>query len=68
MNKKFMQLLVCPVCKGELEYIKKQGEMLCQKDGLAYPVRAGIPVLLEVDARRIESSKDINNNVKADNA
>ena len=59
MNKKLRQILVCPVCKGELEYIKKDNEMLCQKDGLAYPIRAGIPVLLEVDARKTHSSNDI---------
>ena len=61
MNKKLRQLLVCPVCKGELEYIKKDNEMLCQKDGLAYPIRSGIPVLLEVDARKTQSSNDIEN-------
>ena len=60
MNKKFMQLLVCPVCKGKLEYIKKSDEMLCQRDGLAYPVRAGIPVLLDVDARKIEPTNNTN--------
>ena len=62
MNKKLMQILVCPVCKGELEHINKQDEMLCQKDGLAYPIRAGIPVLLEIDARKIQLSKDIDSN------
>jgi len=56
MNKKLMQILVCPVCKEKLQYIKKQNEMLCQKDGLAYPVREGIPVLLDVDARKVEST------------
>ena len=61
MNKKLMQILVCPVCKGKLQYIKKQNEMLCQKDGLAYPVREGIPVLLKVDARKVESTSSINN-------
>lgn len=54
MNKKLMPLLVCPVCKGKLEYAKKQNELLCRRDGLAYPIRAGVPVLLEVDARKIE--------------
>jgi uncharacterized protein YbaR (Trm112 family) len=60
MNKKILQILVCPVCKGKLEYIKKSDEMVCHHDGLAYPVRAGIPVLLEVDARKIELNKNIN--------
>ena len=56
MNKKLMLKLACPVCKGALEYEKKQNEMLCQRGGLAYPVRSGVPVLLEVDARKIEPS------------
>lgn len=56
MNKKLIPLLVCPVCKGGLEYIKKQNEMLCHRDGLAYPIRNSVPVLLEVDARKIEPS------------
>ena len=56
MNKKLMLKLACPVCKGALEYEKKQNEMVCQRDGLAYPIRSGIPVLLEVDARKIEPS------------
>ena len=56
MNKKLMQLLVCPVCKGKLEYVKKQNEMICHRDGLAYPLRSGVPVLLEVDSRKIDST------------
>lgn len=55
MNKKFMQLLVCPVCKGQLEYIRKSNELVCHRDALAYPVRDGIPVLLVVDARKIKN-------------
>ncbi|MCK5002735.1 MAG: Trm112 family protein [Gammaproteobacteria bacterium] len=58
MNKKLMHILVCPICKGKLEYIKKQNEMICQKDAMAYPVRTGIPVLLESDARKIEPSNN----------
>lgn len=56
MNKKLMSILVCPVCKGKLEYVKKQNEMICHYDALAFPIRAGIAVLLEIDARKIKSS------------
>ncbi|MDH5388955.1 MAG: Trm112 family protein [Gammaproteobacteria bacterium] len=56
MKKKLMQLLVCPVCKGKLEYVKKKNEMICRRDGLAYPIRLGVPVLLEVDSRKIGST------------
>ena len=56
MNNKLIKLLVCPVCKGKLDYVKKQNEMLCHSDGLAYPIRSGVAVLLEVDARKIEAA------------
>lgn len=58
-----MEILVCPVCKGKLEYIKKKSEMRCHHDGLAYPVRSGIPILLEFDSREIESNKNKNSDL-----
>ena len=54
MHKRLMPLLVCPKCKGKLEYQAATKEMLCQHDQLAFPVRNSVPVLLEMDARRIE--------------
>lgn len=56
MDKKLLEILVCPVCKGRLDYDKKNNELICQKDGLAYPVRDGIPVMLESDARRLNAA------------
>ncbi|MGD2054635.1 MAG: Trm112 family protein [Gammaproteobacteria bacterium] len=53
MNRKLLQILACPVCKGRLQYNKKQSELECAHDSLAFPVRSGVPVLLEMDARRI---------------
>ena len=49
MDKKLLAILVCPLCKGTL-LLKKQ-ELICQFDRLAYPIRDGIPVMLEADAR-----------------
>ena len=54
MNKKLLDVLVCPRCHGKLEYRRKQKIMLCRHDMLAFPVRNGIPVLLEMDARRFD--------------
>lgn len=54
MDKKLLEILVCPKCKGKLTYDKKLNELVCQDDGLAYSVRDGIPVMLESDARRID--------------
>ena len=53
MKKKLLSILVCPVCKGPLIYKSRKKVMICEKDKLAYPVRNGIPVLLEADAVKI---------------
>jgi uncharacterized protein YbaR (Trm112 family) len=53
MNKKLLQILACPLCKGRLKYNKKRAELECAHDNLAFPIRAGVPVLLKMDARRI---------------
>jgi uncharacterized protein YbaR (Trm112 family) len=53
MDKKLLDILVCPVCRGELMYKKEAKELICRFDRLAYPVRDEIPVMLEEEARRI---------------
>ncbi len=55
MHKRLQVLLVCPKCKGKLEYLSASKEMLCRHDQLAFPVRKGVPVLLEMDARKTEA-------------
>jgi len=49
MDKKLFEILVCPLCKGKL--MLKRHEMICAFDRLAYPIRDGIPVMLENEAR-----------------
>ena len=51
MDKKMLDILVCPLCKGQL--ILKKKELICVFDRLAYPLRDGIPVMLEGEARQI---------------
>lgn len=53
MKKKLQKILVCPMCKGELIYKSKQKELVCLNDKLAYPIRNGVPILLNADARII---------------
>ena len=53
MDKKLLEILVCPVCKGQLRFDKAKAELVCQADRLAYPIRDGIPVMLEDEARRL---------------
>jgi uncharacterized protein YbaR (Trm112 family) len=51
VDKKLLNILVCPLCKGKL--LLKKKELICQFDRLAYPILDGIPVMLESDAREI---------------
>lgn len=53
MDKKLLEILVCPICKTDLVFLEAQEELVCRADKLAFPVRDGIPVMLEVEARRI---------------
>ena len=54
MDPKLLDILVCPLCKGKLEYQKENQELICQFDKLAYPIRDDIPVMLESEAREIK--------------
>jgi uncharacterized protein YbaR (Trm112 family) len=53
MDRKLLEILVCPVCKGELLFRREQEELICKADRLAYPIRDDIPVMLENEARKI---------------
>ena len=53
MDKKLLTILACPLCKGELVFNQQDQELICYPDSLAYPVRDGIPVMLEDQARAL---------------
>ena len=53
MDTKLLELLVCPVTKGPLEYDREKQELISRSARLAYPVRDGLPVLLENEARTL---------------
>lgn len=53
MDHRLLQIVACPVCNGKLYYNNDQQELICKPDGLAFPVREGIPVLLENEARSL---------------
>jgi len=57
VDRKTLELLVCPVCKGKLVYDRKADELICKADRLAFPLRDGIPVMLEEDARTISTEE-----------
>ncbi len=53
LDDKLLDILVCPVSKGPLEYDRDRQELVCKASGLAYPVRDGIPIMLESEARQL---------------
>jgi len=53
MDTRLLELLVCPVTKGPLDYHRDQQELVSRSARLAYPVRDGIPILLENEARTL---------------
>ena len=57
MDKKLLEILVCPVCKGQLRFDKAKAELVCRVDRLAYPIRDDIPVMLEDEARRLNEEE-----------
>ena len=57
MDNKLLELLVCPVTKGPLVYDKQKEELISKSARLAYPIRDGIPVMLEDEAREISEEE-----------
>jgi len=57
MDQRLLSIMACPICKGELNYVKEQDELICKFDGLAFPVRDGIPVMLEGEARTLSADE-----------
>ncbi|MCX7107748.1 MAG: Trm112 family protein [Methylococcales bacterium] len=57
MDKKLLDILACPLCKSPLRYDKLKDELICRADRLAFPVRDGIPVMLEDEARTLSSEE-----------
>jgi uncharacterized protein YbaR (Trm112 family) len=59
VDSKLLDILVCPLCKGPLIYLKSRQELICKADRLAYPVKDGIPVMLEDDARKLAPEEEV---------
>jgi len=54
IDPRLLEILVCPLTKGPLEYDRAAGELISRRAGLAYPVRDGIPIMLVEEARKLE--------------
>ena len=59
MDSKLLDILVCPICKGPLIYTNRARNSICKADRLAYPVKDGIPVMLEDDARKLLPEEEV---------
>ncbi|AKH70092.1 hypothetical protein IMCC21906_02437 [Spongiibacter sp. IMCC21906] len=59
IDKKLLEILVCPVSKAPLEFDKERNELICRASALAYPVRDGIPVMLESEARPLNTEEKL---------
>ena len=60
MDKKLLDILACPLCKGPLVYKKDDNELICKADRLAFPIRDDIPVMLEEEARKLPVDEEVN--------
>ena len=59
MDKKLLDILVCPLCKSKLTFNKKAAELICKADRVAFPIRDGIPVMLEEEARKLPADEEV---------
>ncbi|MBI5040069.1 MAG: Trm112 family protein [Gammaproteobacteria bacterium] len=59
MDKKLLDILACPICKGPLVFRKAEQELVCKVDRLAYPIRDDIPVMLEDEARALPPDEEV---------
>ena len=55
MDTKLLDILACPLCKGPLVHVRDPEQLICRADRLSFPVRDGIPVMLEEEATQLRS-------------
>jgi len=55
MDKQLLEILACPLCKGDLEYLEDKQELVCNRDQLAYPIEDDIPILISDQARALKT-------------
>jgi tetraacyldisaccharide 4'-kinase len=59
VDSRLLDILVCPICKGPLIHRKAEQELICKADRLGFPIRDGIPVMLEEDARKLNPLEEV---------
>jgi uncharacterized protein YbaR (Trm112 family) len=56
-DRKLLEILICPVSKGPLEFDREKSELISRRAGLAYPIRSGVPIMLEGEARQLTDAE-----------
>ncbi len=59
LDKKLLSILACPICKGPVKYKQEKDELWCKADALAFPIKDGIPVMLENEARNLDTDEKL---------
>ena len=59
MDTRLLDILACPVCKGPLQFEKPKQLLICRADRLAFPIRDGIPIMLEDEAKQLSSDDEL---------
>lgn len=57
MESRLLDILVCPLCKSRLRHDRRNKELICRADKLAFPIRDGIPIMLEAEARELQAGE-----------
>lgn len=58
MDHRLLEIIACPICNGKLYYSQDKQELICKADNQAFPLRDGIPVLLETEARALSAEEN----------
>ncbi len=53
MESRLLEIIVCPICKSPLRHDRQRQELVCRADRLAFPIRDGVPIMLEGEAREL---------------
>lgn len=61
MDTRLLSILVCPICKGNLNHDREQHELICPRDHLAFPIRDGMPIMLAEEARELDTREPSHN-------
>ncbi len=57
MNKSLLEIIICPVCHGKLDYLNQKSQLVCKFDRLVYPIDDGIPVLIADKAEQLTAEQ-----------